>query len=157
MCCTHFKTLQPCCDILRFFRKGFYIPFCYYFTVMLLKHEYYLYSVCCYQYISFLWNYSFLYMLRHRNFMSTSLTIQDVFHSLRLRVVSFLSFKCTTVMHYFITFSVSLFLKLLLSFLYEREEPFFCKMHKDIVYSARMSQNSEHKNEHEIGFSIFYV
>ena len=53
-CCTNFEIFQPCCDIIRFFRKGFYIPFCYYFSVMLLKHEYYLYTECCYQYISFL-------------------------------------------------------------------------------------------------------
>ena len=30
-------------------------------------------------------------------------------------------------------------------------------MHKDIVYSARLSYTSEHKNEYEIGFSLFYV
>jgi glucose-6-phosphate dehydrogenase assembly protein OpcA len=30
-------------------------------------------------------------------------------------------------------------------------------MHKYIVYSARMSHNSEHKNEHEIGVSLFYM
>jgi hypothetical protein len=152
-CCTHFKTFQPCCDIFRFFRKLFCITFCYYFTVMLLNHEYYLYNVCCY--ISFL-QYSFLYIISHRIFMSTSLTVPDVFHSLRLKVVSFFSFKCAIIIPYFITFSVSLFLKLLFPFLFDQIQA-VCKMHKDIVYIARMLQNSEHKNEHEIGFSHFYV
>jgi len=144
-CCTYFKTFQPCCDILRFFRKGFYIPFCYYFTVIILTHEYYLYTECYYQSIS--WNYSFLYIIRHRTFMSTSLTVPDVFHSLRLTVISFLGFKCTTVIHYFITFSASLFLKLLLPFLYDQIQTMFVKYimilyivpEYHIILSTRMS------------------
>jgi hypothetical protein len=93
------------------------------------------------------WNYSFLYIISHRTFMSTSLTVPDVFHSLRLTVISFLAFKCTTVIHYFITFSASLFLKLLLPFLYDQIQAMFIKCIKifyivpecHIILSARMS------------------
>lgn len=97
-CRTHFKAIQPCCNILRFFRKGFFIPFCYYFSITLLKHEYRLYTEC-FTRTSISWNYSFLYIISHRTFMSSSLTVPDVFNSLRLTVISFLGFKCTTVIH----------------------------------------------------------
>jgi hypothetical protein len=131
-CCTHFKTFWPSCVILRLFSKRFCIPFCYYFTVMILNHEHYLYEISYYQYISFL-EYSFLYMVSHRIFMSTSLTVPDVFHSFILKVVSFLSFKCTTEIPYFITFSVSLFLKLLFPFMYDQSKAMFVKCLK-ILY-----------------------
>ena len=93
------------------------------------------------------WNYSFLYIISHRNFMSISVTVPDVFHSCRLTVTSFLGFKCTTVILYFITFSASLFLKLLLSFLYDQLQTMFVKCVKifyivpecHIILSIRMS------------------
>jgi hypothetical protein len=79
------------------------------------------------------WNYSFLYIISHRTFMSISLTVPDVFHSLRLTVISFLAFKCTTVFYYFFTFSASLFLKLLLPFLCDQIQAMFVKCLK-ILY-----------------------
>lgn len=79
--------------------------------------------------------------------MSTSLTVPDVFHSLRLTVICFPGFKCTTVIHYFITFSASPFLKLLLPFLYDQIQAIFVKCIKilyivpdyHILLSTRMS------------------
>jgi len=139
-CCTYFKTFQPCFDILWFFRKGFYIPFCYNFTVMILKHEYYLYTECYYQ--SIFWNNAFLYIISHRTFMSTSLTVPDVFHSLRLTVISFLVFKCTTVILYLITFSANLFLKLLLPFLYDQIQAMFVKCITILYIVPWVSHNS---------------
>jgi len=69
------------------------------------------------------------------------------FTSLRLTVISFLGFKCTTVIPYFITFSASLFLKLLLPFLYDQIQAMFVKCIKisyivqecHIILSTRMS------------------
>lgn len=113
---------------------------------MLLKHEYYLYTECCYQYINFL-ELFFLVHYKSQNFMSTSLSVPDVFHSLRLTIISFLGFKCTTVTHYFITFSVGLFLNLLLPFPYDQIQAMFIKCIKIlyivpeccIILSRRMS------------------
>jgi hypothetical protein len=93
------------------------------------------------------WNYSFLYIISYRTFMSTSLTVPDVFHPLRLTVISLLGFKHTTVIHYFITFSASLFLNLLLPFLYDQIQALFLKCVKilyivpecRIILSTRMS------------------
>jgi hypothetical protein len=120
---------------------------------MILKHEYYLYTECYYQSVS--WNYSFLYIISHRTFMLTSLTVPDVFHSLRLTVISFLVFKCTTVTHYYITFSDSLFLKMHLPFLYDQIQAMFVKCimilyivpEYHIILSTRMSM--------KLAFSFF--
>jgi hypothetical protein len=92
------------------------------------------------------WNYSFLYIISHRTFMFTSLTVPYAFHSLRLTFISFLGFKCTTVIHYFITFSASLFLNLLLPFLCDQIQAMFVKCVKilyivpecHIILSTRM-------------------